>query len=325
MVFSFDISNFKYECEEVQSLIKANLESDIMTERVFKDYFFESSLIYINEAYELDMNKTDKPQSNNPIVKLLRGVWNAISKLFETMKDAFTGLFKDKMTIDDYMSSNSGKEKFESDVMQINDFIDADIGKGCKLLQMISSKTGLPDQMLSEWILAGTDHIEQVVPGMIQGAIQKTVYKKVYTKLNTDQRQVQKAFEDATRLAASETDPDKKKQYEQVAAQMQKLMSAKTKLSTQLIKAAKTAGSKIKHVFTTDVNDLNQEMKEKGAQRREEKRQERAKKKAQANPEPSKASQAAKATGRFVGKSFKHVFTDQIKIGKKKEDDVTYI
>ena len=51
----------------------------------------------------------------------------------------------------------------------------------------------------------------------------------------------------------------------------------------------------------------------------------RAKKKAQANPEPSKASQAAKATGRFVGKSFKHVFTDQIKIGKKKEDDVTYI
>lgn len=48
-------------------------------------------------------------------------------------------------------------------------------------------------------------------------------------------------------------------------------------------------------------------------------------KKAQANPEPSKASQAAKATGRFVGKSFKHVFTDQIKIGKKKEDDVTYI
>jgi predicted RNA-binding Zn ribbon-like protein len=179
--------------------------------------------------------------------------------------------------------------------------------------------------MLSEWILAGTDHIEQVAPGMIQGAIQKTVYKKVYTKLNTDQRQVQKAFEDATRLAASETDPDKKKQYEQVAAQMQKLMSAKTKLSTQLIKAAKTAGSKIKHVFTTDVNDLNQEMKEKGAQRREEKRQERAKKKAQANPEPSKASQAAKATGRFVGKSFKHVFTDQIKIGKKKEDDVTYI
>ena len=52
----------------------------------------------------------------------------------------------------------------------------------------------------------------------------------------------------------------------------------------------------------------------------------RAKKKAQANPEPSKASQAAKATGRFVGKSFKHVFTDQIKIiGKKKGDDVTYI
>ena len=325
MVFSFDISNFKYECEEVQSLIQADLESDIMTERAFKDYFFESSLLYIHEAYDIDMNRSQKPQSNNPIVKLLRGVWNAISKLFETMKDAFTGLFKDKMTIDDYMSSDSGKEKFQSDVIQINDSIDADISKGCKLLQMISSKTGLPDQMLSEWILAGANHIEQVAPGMIQGAIQKTVYKKVYTKLNTDQKQVQKAFEDATRLAASETDPDKKKQYEQVAAQMQKLMSAKTKLSTQLIKAAKSAGSKINHVFTTDVNDLNQEMKEKGAQRREEKRQERAKKKAQANPEPSKVSQAAKATGRFVGKSFKHVFTDQIKIGKKKEDDVTYI
>ena len=42
MVFSFDISNFKYECEEVQSLIQADLESDIMTERAFKDYFFES-------------------------------------------------------------------------------------------------------------------------------------------------------------------------------------------------------------------------------------------------------------------------------------------
>ena len=73
------------------------------------------------------MNRSQKPQSNNPIVKLLRGVWNAISKLFETMKDAFTGLFKDKMTIDDYISSDSGKEKFQSDVIQINDSIDADI------------------------------------------------------------------------------------------------------------------------------------------------------------------------------------------------------
>lgn len=327
MVFSFDISDYKYECEEVKSLMVAELEFDILTEKAFKDYFFESGLKYINESYGIDMkgDTSSKPESNNPIVKLLKTIWSGISKLFSAMRDSISGLFKDNMDIKDYVQSGEGREKFEADVARINDEIDDDLRKGCKLLQMVSSKTGLPDELLSEWILNATEHVEKVAPCMISAGIVKFLKPKIKASLNGSvSKDMQNAFEEATKKAETETDPAKKAQYQKIAAQLQKSCAAKSKFTSKVVKAAKAVASTTKHVFTTDVSELSKEAKEASAKKKEERAQKKAEKQAREVPDGKgkKAVSAVGKAGKFVGDSFKHVVGDTVGgVFKKKKDD----
>ena len=235
-----------------RSFIAAETALDIAVARATKEYTLESGLIELSDDklfIESEGNPSDSKREN-AFVKAVKAVCNAIRKfigdLFSSIMSIFNG--RENITPEDYLASTTGKMRLEKDTEKLEKIVDEEIRKGNKLLQQISSKTGVEDDVVDSYIRTGVEKIEKLAPVVIP-VLLGFGFKKIFGKLKDKKKSVDTAEKAAT--TGDNSDSKKNKQKLKVFSHMKSMLGQLGKgcanLAKQLRDNAKTGIETMKH------------------------------------------------------------------------------
>jgi hypothetical protein len=237
-----------------RSFIAIETAFEIAVASANKEYEFESNLISFNSE-EIFHEATDA-KKENAFVKFVKGICNAIRNLFAGIAESISNIFDTRKDInmEDVLKSSKAKVQLDKDINKLNDVVDDEIRKGNKLLQMISSTTGISDDKIDQWIQGGVEKIKQVAPVAITAgsAIGFNALIKKFFKKNNERI---KEAEDIT--LGSSSDTDLKKQ-----AQKKTVINHISSLSQTFGNAVSKAGSKITSLFDNEYKRAKREINE---------------------------------------------------------------
>lgn len=152
------------------------LSNGLTIESVIDDF-------YDNTIFESTNNTDDSSENEAPKENIFKRILNKILKAIEGFIEGLQNMFSGKKAIDaeEYFKSSTAKIKMKQDVKEINRIVDDEIRKGSKLLQLVSSKTGISDEAIDKWIGAGTAALKTVGPAVVPAAIGfgfRTIFRK---------------------------------------------------------------------------------------------------------------------------------------------------
>ena len=176
-----------------RDLMISYLENEIETMKIYHGYVYESSLLEVSNDVFIEAGNPDavKVKKENIFVRAVKGILGAINKLFTSLRDAVVNAFgkKENITPEDYFDSPQGKIRLEADVNELERIASDEIRKGNKLIQKISSATGIDDSVIDDWLAqAGTamkNALPVVVPAVLTFGFRKVI-KKGIDKMQND-------------------------------------------------------------------------------------------------------------------------------------------
>lgn len=202
---------------------------DIAVERAEAIYTYESTINnslcseYMIEA-EASVNDGKEPSK---MVKAKNAFSNFINKIITYMKnllrdvgEMFSNMFntKDGVTIDDYLKSETGKERYDFDCVDASIKAADEVRKGRKLVQAISRGTGIDDATVEEYVDKASKYVIDHKEMVIAVPIAYAMYKKG-TKKNKDMAD---DIDAAGKCAENVTDPKKQAAIKKIFGAMQK-------------------------------------------------------------------------------------------------------
>ncbi len=209
------------------AFIAAETALNIEIERATNDYMYESGLISLNdnsifiESQDATESSTGK-KHENIFIKALKAICNAIRNFIGDIVSVIAGLFDGRENIkpEEYFESPTAKVRLDRDVKQLEYIVDDEIRKGNKLLQKVSSKTGVSDEEIDSWVRTGATKLEKLAPILIPVA---TAFG---FKMYFNHKEKKKLIEHAEKLAADgdTQDPKKNKQKMKIVKRMHELV-----------------------------------------------------------------------------------------------------
>ena len=189
------------------SFISAEAAMDIAVDRANKEYVYEMGLIELSDNKLFIEATTDVAaatvdvKKENAFIKAVKAICNAICNFIGDIIASITSIFdgREHITEEDYLKSNMGKVRLAKDVKKIEAVVDDEIRKGNKLLQMISSKTGISDEVIDNWVRAGAEKIGKIAPVVIPMATAWGFKKLFSTMFKNKQKDIKNAEKAATR------------------------------------------------------------------------------------------------------------------------------
>lgn len=233
-----------------RSFIASETAMDIAVARANKEYVYESGLIELsddklfieseNESTEADVKR------ENAFVKAIKAICTAIRNFIGDLIASIASIFdgREDLTAEEYFDSPTAKVRLSNDVNEMEAIVDDEIRKGNKLLQKISSATGISDKEIDTWINNGASKIAKLAPVVIPIALTWAFKSKFKNKLKDKQKAVNDAEKTAT--SGDNTDPQKNKQKLKVINWMNSLIKDLSKSCTNVTKEIHKAKKKSK-------------------------------------------------------------------------------
>ena len=207
-----------------RSFIAAETALDIAVARATKEYTLESGLIELSDDklfIESEGSVADSKKENS-FIKAVKAICNAIRNFIGDLFKSIIGIFdgRENITAEDYLESTTGKIRLEKDTRELEKVVDAEIRKGNKLLQWVSSKTGISDEVIDEWMRSSAEKIQKIAPVVITTAL-GFGFKKIFSKMRDKKKHVDEAEKTAT--TGDNTDSKKNKQKLKIFGHMKTL------------------------------------------------------------------------------------------------------
>lgn len=184
---------------------------------------FEIDIMRLNSALcmeavsESDSSNTDKNKPNGFVVWVKKMVAR-LGKFFEDIGTMIRDMFHndEHINLENYANSETGAAKIDFDLRQIQNNVDAEMRKGRKLIQMISSSTGIDDKAVESFVdKSTTEIIKRGTPALIT-ALGFANFKKSESQLAKTKSEVEAAANEASKV----TDPHKQAQCKSIINKM---------------------------------------------------------------------------------------------------------
>lgn len=250
---------------------------DIDITRLYSRAIYESNIEMIEGEYTTEASDDSQPatvddKGENLLQKIITKIKNFISGFL----DAVSNLFKSKEHVDleSYLASNTGQMEMEYDLQKIQQNLDSEMLKGRKLVQKISSATGVDDAEVANFCDTAARAIQKHGKTILKVGVTFALFKAMTSKFRDKDREVSEMY-DRVKIIK---DPKKKAQAAKVLNAMASLI--KDGVTVGGITATALASQRKK-------DDKNQEKAYK-QQMKEDKKQQKAE---------AKASKKSKASG----------------------------
>ena len=249
----------EYECSLDRDYDILMRRFEIATERAEAVYAYESCIADVDaNKYITEANKSFIPEeeekvreaSTPKIEKMKRAFKNFISKIVKYMRDLIydvtemiSNLFKkDDLDYKTYAQSETAKERFDFDCVDVELKVADEVRKGRKMIQAISKGTHIDDATVEHYVDKGANYImnhKEVVIGVpVAIATIKLASKK--TKAAADD------IEAAGKDAENVTDPVKQAKIKRIFGAMQKKVKIGTDALHQYTSKITKGGKKAK-------------------------------------------------------------------------------
>ena len=200
---------------------------DIEFDKIINKYMAESALLALEEDetfLEAAGNKFSEA-----VHKIISAISNFINSFIEMVENAFSN--KEHITGDDFVNSKTGQLAFNADAKKIQAQIDDEVLKGRKIIQAISSKTGIDDKTVAEFCDTAFDVGKSVGKFVLPITAAWGVKTFILKSMKNNKDKIKQLGEEV----AKETDPKKQQQKLKVLMKMKKDISTGTKYSTDFV------------------------------------------------------------------------------------------
>ena len=146
------------------------------------------------------------------------------------IENAFSN--KKHITGDDFINSKTGQLTFNADVKKIQEQIDDEVLKGRKLIQAISSATGVDDKTVANFCDKAPNVAKHVGKFVLPVAAAWGIKTFLLKQMRMDKEEIKRLVDGV----ADETDPKKQKQKMKVLQKLKKDISIGTKYGADFAK-----------------------------------------------------------------------------------------
>ena len=177
---------------------------DIEFDKIINNYMTESALLALEEDetfLEAAGNKFSEA-----VHKIISAISNFINSFIEMVENAFSN--KEHITGDDFVNSKTGQLAFNADAKKIQAQIDDEVLKGRKIIQAISSKTGIDDKTVAEFCDTAFDVGKSVGKFVLPVAAAWGIKTFLLKQMRMDKEEIKRLVDGV----ADETDPKKQQQ-----------------------------------------------------------------------------------------------------------------
>lgn len=166
---------------------------NISIAKILAQYTFESALCDTDYFTEATTQNDKKSSSFKSLIHtIIKNITDLFDNVIESLRKALQK--KDHMTPNDYLSSKAANDRMIKDMKRIDAEIGAEMTKGCKLIQKISSATGVPDEEVHSFVAEVNKYLDDnedllkqtfIVDRMATNTINNLEKKKVMIKSTT--------------------------------------------------------------------------------------------------------------------------------------------
>lgn len=201
---------------------------DIEFDKIINNYTAESALLALEED-ETFLEAADNKFSE-AVHKIVDTIVNFINNFIEMIENAFSN--KKHITGDDFINSKTGQLTFNADVKKIQEQIDDEVLKGRKLIQAISSATGVDDKTVANFCDKAPNVAKHVGKFVLPVAAAWGIKTFLLKQMRMDKEEIKRLVDGV----ADETDPKKQKQKMKVLQKLKKDISIGTKYGADFAK-----------------------------------------------------------------------------------------
>lgn len=215
---------------------------NISVERAYLDYYRESSLDELDHSFMEAVESANTSAFVVAVNKIIASIKNFIGGFIRMIENMFSG--KENMTAEDYFESPTGKIQFQCDVREIEKAIDQEVLKGRKLIQAISSVTGVSDEEVAKFVDGTTKALKKFTPIVIPAVAAWGIKSAVAKSMKKNEKDV----EELGKAAVNNPNPDEKKKHQitKVINAIDSLIGEGVKLNAEFMKQLKKAEKKKK-------------------------------------------------------------------------------
>lgn len=233
-----------------RSFIAAETALDIAITRANKEYVYESGLIELSDNKLFIEAGTETSDTNvkreNSFVKAVKAICTAIRNFIGDLIASIINIFdgRENLSAEEYFDAPTTKIRLDNDVREMEAIVDDEIRKGNKLLQKISSATGISDEEIDSWMKKGAERIGKLAPVLIPIGLTWGFKKMFKSSLKDKEKAVNEAEKAAT--SGDKSDPKKNQQKNKVLGWMSTMIKDLGKSCTNVTKEWRKAKKKIK-------------------------------------------------------------------------------
>ena len=177
---------------------------------------------YVTEAENNQQAPANTEKGENFLQKMIARIRNFISGFLDTVKNLFRS--KEHVNLESYLASNTGQMEMEYDLKQVQQNLDSEMLKGRKLVQKISSATGVDDAEVANFCDTAARAIQKHGKTIVKIGVTFALFKAMTSKFRDKDREVAAMYDNVPLIK----DPKKKAQAAKVLASMANLIKDAT-------------------------------------------------------------------------------------------------
>lgn len=218
-----------------------NLKSQIEVETAFNDWKLDYGLFSL--GYPTGLMTEDAAQSGigSRFVAFVGKIISSVKRVLHDLMTSFTNIFKKRATPEELLKSKGIQQNFNMDVEKVKGVVDGEMREGCRLLQLASSKTGLPDTLIEPYLTKGAQKLNSVTN--VPKTIERKTCLHVADILNAAAEDTDDSLSKAEKLAKAIKDPAVMTKSEPILKHMMKCANTVTKAFGKVLSVFKVPNS----------------------------------------------------------------------------------
>lgn len=208
---------------------------EIDVSRLHNQMILESSLYDMEEqlfceAETLDISTTpSKSKNNNKFMTAISQIGKAVSNFIKDVIDMIANIFNTSSHVDlqSYLDSATGSIELDYDLDRVNKQVRDKIREGRKLIKAISSKTGVDESLINDYVDAASKGIQKYGTTIIKTAGTYAQIQRVTGELTGLKQEMEDALTDCMQAS---NDPLKREQIANVYKAMQHWSNKSTQI-----------------------------------------------------------------------------------------------